>query len=117
MRYLPPSATVALDDQQRAAARDLDRSLPTVLVPARRPVTNALALVDGYQDPVDEQVGPLRRIDVRRPVGPLLPEPQAVLGRLALSQQDRLMLVGTDSGNVGSLLYFAAVRIGYGRQS
>jgi hypothetical protein len=50
--------------------------------------------------------------------GPFVPNyRQCWAGRSVLSQLDRLMLVGTDSGNAGSLLYFSAVWIGYGRQS
>jgi hypothetical protein len=36
VRYFPPSGTVAFDDQQRAVGRNLDGSLPAVLVPPGR---------------------------------------------------------------------------------
>jgi hypothetical protein len=58
VRCLPPPGTIPLDDQQRAAGRNLDRSLPAVLVPSRRPVTDRLAVVHRDKDPVNQQVGP-----------------------------------------------------------
>ena len=57
---LDPPGTIPLDDQQRAAYRDLDRSLPAVLVPPRRPVTDRLAVVDRDKGPVTQQVGPAK---------------------------------------------------------
>ena len=58
VRYFPAPGAVPFDDQQRAAGRDLDRSFPAVLVPSRRPVTNRPAVMQGHQDPVNQQVGP-----------------------------------------------------------
>jgi hypothetical protein len=56
--YLYPPGTVTCDDQQRAAGWIIDGSLPAMLVPSRRPVADRPALVDRYQDPVNQQVGP-----------------------------------------------------------
>jgi hypothetical protein len=58
VRDLPAPGAIPFDDQQRAAGRDLESSFPAVLFPARRPVTDRLALVHGDQDPVDQQVVP-----------------------------------------------------------
>jgi len=52
VRYRPAPGAVSFDDQQRSAGRDVDGSLPTVLVPARRPVADRLPPMRRHQDPV-----------------------------------------------------------------
>jgi hypothetical protein len=47
--FLSPG-TVPLDDQERAARRDLDRSFPAAPGPARRAAADRPALVQGHQD-------------------------------------------------------------------
>ena len=51
MPDLPPPGAVALDHQQPAAGRDIDRSLPAVLGPARRPEADRPARRTGARIP------------------------------------------------------------------
>ena len=78
VRCLPPPGAIPFDDQQRAVDRNLDRSLPAVLVPSRRPVTDRLAVAHRDKDSVDQQVGPARSPGSRT-VDRLWPPPSSLL--------------------------------------
>jgi hypothetical protein len=58
VRRLAAPGAVPFDDQQRAVGGNLDRSFSAVPGPSRRAVADRPALVNGDQDPFNEQVGP-----------------------------------------------------------